>query len=163
MKKISFKAAAAGLFAALVMTSCIGSFALSNKVLDWNKQVTGSKFVNELIFLGINIIPVYSFTMFADVLIINSIEFWTGSNPIAFKGDLEINGEKGSYIVKHKKDGYKLINKMNGASMDLVYDAPSKTWSAEAEGQNYKLITLIDKKTAIVYDADGNGSEVELK
>ncbi len=34
----------------IAFTSCIGSFKLSNKVLSWNKQVSNSKFVNEVVF-----------------------------------------------------------------------------------------------------------------
>jgi len=163
MKKFTFKAAVLSLCAAFVFSSCIGSFKLSNKVLDWNKNV-GDKFVNEVVFLVFLCIPVYEITMFADGVVLNSIEFWTGSNPVAFKGEQTINGEKGSYIVKQNKDGYHLINKTTGISMDLTFDANSRTWSAvTAEGQSYKLITMVDKKSAIVYDADGNGRPVELK
>ena len=42
----------------LMTSSCIGSFALTNKLLSWNKQV-GNKFVNELVFFAFWIIPVY--------------------------------------------------------------------------------------------------------
>ncbi len=42
----------------LVTTSCIGSFALTNKLLSWNKQV-GNKFVNELVFFAFWVLPVY--------------------------------------------------------------------------------------------------------
>ncbi|GHU99136.1 membrane protein [Bacteroidia bacterium] len=162
MKKVTVKAVALSFCAAVLFSSCIGSFKLSNKVLDWNNSL-GSKFVNELVFLALNIVPVYSITMLADGVVLNSIEFWTGSNPVAFKGEQEINGEKGSYIVKQNKDGYHLINKMTGSSMDLTFDAPSKTWSAEAEGQSFKVITLVDKHNAIVYAADGTSRNVELK
>ena len=49
MKKVYITAAmAALLLGSSTLTSCIGSFALTNRVLSWNKQV-GSKFVNELV------------------------------------------------------------------------------------------------------------------
>ena len=32
------------MIASVVMSSCIGSFGLFNKVLDWNKDATGNKF-----------------------------------------------------------------------------------------------------------------------
>lgn len=34
---------------AMTLSSCIGSFCLTNNVLDWNKRATDNKFVNELI------------------------------------------------------------------------------------------------------------------
>ncbi|MDR0510044.1 MAG: DUF3332 domain-containing protein [Rikenellaceae bacterium] len=162
MKKFLLKGATVALFGTL-MYSCIGSFGLTSKVLDWNRNL-GGKFVNELVFIAFNIAPVYEVTVFADILVLNSIEFWTGSNPVAFKGQQEINGEKGRFIVKHKKDGYRLINKTTGVSLDLAYDDASKTWSAVTEqGQSMKLITLIDKKNALVYEPDGSSRAVALK
>ena len=38
----------------LLCSSCIGSFGLFNRVLDWNKDVTDNKFLNELIFIIIS-------------------------------------------------------------------------------------------------------------
>ena len=38
--------------ASISLSSCIGSFQLTNKVLAWNQQV-GDKFVNELVFYTI--------------------------------------------------------------------------------------------------------------
>lgn len=66
----------------MMFTSCIGSFSLTNKLMDWNKTI-GSKFVNELVFVAFWIVPVYEVSALADILVINSIEFWSGSNPIA--------------------------------------------------------------------------------
>ena len=56
MKK-HFKLMAAMLSVTLVLTSCIGSFNLTNKVKSWNEGL-GNKFVNELVFIGMHIIPV---------------------------------------------------------------------------------------------------------
>ena len=39
-----------------------------------------SKWANEAIFLGLNIIPVYGFAYLADIVVFNSIEFWTGES-----------------------------------------------------------------------------------
>ena len=80
MKKKFLPIAAVILAGSLVLPSCIGSFALSNKVRAWN-QTIDNKFVNEVVFLALWIVPVYEISMLADVLVINSIEFWTGENP----------------------------------------------------------------------------------
>ena len=58
--------------AMLPLQSCLGSFALTNKVLDWNRQV-GDKFVNELVFVAFWVLPVYELCGLADILVINSI------------------------------------------------------------------------------------------
>ncbi len=63
-------------------TGCFGSFGLSKAVYDWNDSF-GSKWVKWLVFLGMNIIPVYGIVLTIDALILNSIEFWLGSHPVS--------------------------------------------------------------------------------
>ncbi len=70
------------LVVSFAVTGCIGSFGAFNKLLAWNKKVTDQKWGNELIFLGLNIIPVYGLAFLGDILIFNAIEFWGGSNPM---------------------------------------------------------------------------------
>lgn len=88
----------------LFMYSCIGSFGLTNKCYDWNNSI-GDKWINELVFLALNIVPVYEITIFVDAVVLNSIEFWTGNNPVALKTDI-INTENGKYLVESNKNGY---------------------------------------------------------
>jgi hypothetical protein len=66
----------------LVQVGCIGHFRLSSSLLSWNQQLS-NKFVNELVFLGMNVIPVYFFSLMGDAFIFNAIEFWSGNNPIS--------------------------------------------------------------------------------
>jgi len=66
----------------LFATSCIGPNNAYNRVHSWNSRLSDSKFVNELAFLGLYIVPVYPLCMFGDYIVFNSVEFWTGSNPI---------------------------------------------------------------------------------
>jgi len=80
-KKFLTVAVAATLSLSLVSTSCIGSFSLTNKLLSWNQQV-GNKFVNELVFFAFWVLPVYEISALADILVLNSIEFWSGSNMV---------------------------------------------------------------------------------
>lgn len=67
----------------MINTGCFGSFGLTTGLWGWNKSVSGNKFVQWLIFLLLVIIPIYGIATFVDALVINSIEFWTGSNPMA--------------------------------------------------------------------------------
>ena len=71
---------AATLASSVLFSSCIGSFGLSNKLLDWNRNID-SKFVNELVFVAFWIVPVYEISALADILVLNSIEFWTARMP----------------------------------------------------------------------------------
>lgn len=67
--------------------ACFGSFALERKIWAFNKGVSPNKFVQELVYLGLVIIPVYEVGGIADALIFNLIEFWSGNNPIATASD----------------------------------------------------------------------------
>lgn len=75
-------AAVAALFACLLAPSCIGPDNLYRGVSTWNSKATESKYLNEVIFLGLHLVPVYPIAMFGDRIVCNSIEFWTGNNPI---------------------------------------------------------------------------------
>lgn len=125
-----------------ITTSCIGSFSLTNKLLSWNKQV-GNKFVNELVFFAFWILPVYEVSCLADILVINSIEFWSGSNPVA-KGTKVIDGNDGRYLVDCDGKGYTITSENDGSVVRLDFDEEEQTWSVNADGQSYKLMTFID-------------------
>lgn len=70
---------ALGLFA----SGCYGPFLLTRKVWKFNGEVSDNKWVVEVAFLVMNIVPIYYVAGMADSLIFNSLEFWTGNNPMA--------------------------------------------------------------------------------
>lgn len=141
----------------LVSTSCIGSFSLTNKLLSWNQQV-GNKFVNELVFFAFWIIPVYEISALADVLVLNSIEFWSGSNPVA-KGRSVIDGHDGRYLVDCDGKGYTIKSENDGSVVRLDFDESQKAWSVTADGNTYPLMTFVDD-THVALPAIGGGSTV---
>ncbi|MDD5131596.1 MAG: DUF3332 domain-containing protein [bacterium] len=64
-----------------VLSGCYGSFQVTRKLWKWNGTV-GDKWLNEVVFLVMNIVPVYGVAAFVDAIVVNSIEFWTGKNPV---------------------------------------------------------------------------------
>ncbi|MCE9669410.1 DUF3332 domain-containing protein [Myxococcus stipitatus] len=70
-------------FISMHATGCFGSFKLTQKIWQFNKNISGEKFVQWLMFLVLVIIPVYELGALIDALIINSIEFWSGNNPVS--------------------------------------------------------------------------------
>ena len=123
MKK-TFKLSVMLLSATILFSSCIGSFRLTNKVKAWNEKV-GDKWVNELLFLAMNIVPVYSCAMFVDAVVLNAIEFWTGKNP-SLKVQIVKNSQGQDVEITAMENGYKLSS--NGESMNLVFDEETKAW-----------------------------------
>lgn len=65
----------------LFASGCFGPFNLTRRLYLWNGDV-GDKWENELVFLLLTILPVYGVVVSADAIIFNSIEFWTGDNPV---------------------------------------------------------------------------------
>jgi hypothetical protein len=83
MKNLLSKAGATiALGVCLTATSCIGPNNAYNGVLGWNSKLSDCKFINELAYLGLHIVPVYPIALFGDMIVFNSVEFWTGSNCI---------------------------------------------------------------------------------
>ena len=82
MLKRSLAMALVGASLMTATAGCIGRMAMSGKVLEWNLRVAEEKWPRELVFFLLYVIPVYPFTGALDLLIFNSIEFWTGTNPI---------------------------------------------------------------------------------
>ena len=66
----------------MLMTGCYGPFKLTKKVYNWNGSLD-DKWGREALFPVMAILPVYSFSIFADTVFFNLIEFWGGDNPIA--------------------------------------------------------------------------------
>lgn len=146
----------------ILFSSCIGSFGLFNRLNAWNQSI-GSKFVNELVFLALNIIPVYPVAYLADALVINSIEFWTGSNPMANAGDVKkVKGENGDYMVKTLKNGYS-ISKEGEETVNLIFNEEACTWSVVTEdGNSTELVKINDNGTADLYLPNGESVNVTL-
>jgi hypothetical protein len=149
MKK-HFKLAAVLLSATLVFSSCIGSFRLTNNIKDWNESI-GNKWVNELVFIAMHIVPVYEIAMMVDGVVLNSIEFWTGNNVVMEEGDTKVvtNSEGEEIKVTALENGYNLSD--GETSMNLVFDQEEKVWSAEYNNQMTKLVKLVDDNTAQLY------------
>jgi hypothetical protein len=64
------------------VSGCFGKFALTRAIWDFNNNVSPNKFIKWLVFLVLVVVPVYGIGTLVDALVINSLEFWTGSNPV---------------------------------------------------------------------------------
>lgn len=159
-KKQITVAVALALSVSLLGTSCIGRFQLTNKLLSWNNQV-GNKFVNELVFFAFWILPVYEVSALADLLVLNSIEFWSGSNPVA-KGTKMIDGKDGRYLVECDGKGYTITSQNDGTSVRLDFVEEEQTWSVNHDGKEYPLMTFVDDNHVKMPAADGSYTIVEL-
>ena len=162
MKRNKMFLVAAVLSGSLLFSSCVGSFGLFNRLTTWNQSL-GNKFVNELVFLAFNIVPVYGVAYLADALVINSIEFWSGSNPMANVGDVKkVKGENGNYMVKTLENGYSIKKEGETASMDLIYNKEANTWNVVADGVSTELLQINNDGTAQMTLPNGEDLTVTL-
>ena len=159
MKKNKMTLVCAVLAGSLLFTSCIGSFKMWNGLKDWNQGV-GDKFVNELVFIALHIVPVYEIAYLADLVVLNTIEFWSGSNPMASNEVKEIKGENGKYLVKSNNNGYTITNKDDNQSMDLVYNQETQTCNAVTDTENIELVKINNNGTVSINMQNGTSMTV---
>lgn len=135
----------------MVFNSCIGSFALTNKLLDWNRSL-GNKWINELVFIVIS--PAYGVAGWIDIVILNTIEFWTDSNPVAMRiGDTQTIEKDGNIYQITKTDTGFFVMENNDVSKSFTmnFDEQTGTWTLNAQGQRYDVLQIIGKDQARVF------------
>jgi hypothetical protein len=159
MKRIkSFLLVALATVIMLGQTGCIGSFQATKAIYKFNQSL-GNKWLNEIVFLVFCVVPVYEIGAFVDVVVLNLIEFWTGSNPMAMApGQIEIQK------VTYQGKDYTMTatqNRMHiectDASVkaaDLVYTPQTSTWSMVQNGVTTDLMTYNTNGSITYYNAD---------
>jgi len=125
------------------IAGCFGNFALTRKVYTWNDSLDG-KFIKTLVFWVLNIIPVYSVVGFVDVVILNLVEFWTGSNPLAMnETDFERHfyaTDDTTYEVITTKNRYDIFDTQNPDNhFAFVFDTADLSWNLEMNNQSTKI------------------------
>lgn len=122
-------------------TGCYGPFNLTKSVYHWNSNVKGSgqvndKWMREIVFFGMFIIPVYQFSSLLDAFIFNSIHFWTGDSPI-----------KGAMLGG---DGYTKVVTLGDTKI---------RWTPSDDGKGgtvtYERHGIIERRATIVAKASG--------
>lgn len=160
MKKPTMTVAVAlALAGSMMFTSCIGNFTLTKHVLNWNEQI-GGKFVNELVFLAFCILPVYECTAVVDLLVMNSIEFWSGRDPMSASVKV-IDTDNGRYLVKCDGKGYDITGP-DGNVTRLNFDVDNQTWALQTEEGEVPFMTFVDTDHVRMLTPDGSMMQVEL-
>src|SRR5699024_4124409 len=116
-------------------------------------SVSDNKFVNNVLFWAMNIVPVYPLFAFGDVVVFNLIEFWSGSNPLAMnEGDKEIQTieHEGNLIemraMKNKMQMAVIEGPKKGEALELSYNVEEQAWYAVKDEENIKLSSFEDGK-----------------
>ena len=137
MKKISLKVAVCLLAGSFLFSSCfVGQYGLWNKYIGWQNHMTDNKYVNAI--AGLILVPIAgTLCTLADVLVLNSIEFWSGNNPVAANNigkTQQVMGQDGRYYaVTTLKNGYE-IKAPTGEITYFIHNAENDSWSMEQDG-----------------------------
>lgn len=122
-----------------ISTACYGPFNLTKNVYRWNSGIKGSgevseKWMKEFVFFGMIIIPVYMFSALLDAFIFNSIQFWSGDNPV-----------KASELGD---DGRTKVAQVGDLTM---------RWTATSEGATvtYERAGIVERRATIASSATG--------
>ena len=162
---------------ALTQNGCFGEFALTRKAYTYHDEITDSKFVKSLLFW----IPgglVYMVTTFVDAVILNLIEFWSGTNPLSMaEGEREMQLATiigVDYKIEATEDTFtttQLSGDQAGEVRVMKFDRDEMTWVysdskvceqpvmgfLDAEGENVRLYTdfgTVDMAAADLQDQD---------
>ena len=95
-------------FVPVTTTACFGRFELVRRTYQFNKEIHKDKWVVWVAFLVMSIVPIYGIAGWLDTVVINSLEFWTGKNPIleARGTTEELRGPGGEVArVTYRPDG----------------------------------------------------------
>jgi len=150
-----------GISMSLLSSCAVGSFSAMNWCFNLNNTLTANKYLNAVISF---ILAPFEFTIggFVDCVILNTVEFWTGSNPMA--STEVVLGKDGYYyaIAPDKNGGYLITNQSTGKEMALKFEASSKSWAAVFDGIEIQLFSLKDENHAIVNMPNGQPKEISL-
>jgi len=161
MFKLSTRTKFLALFAALLasgstLSGCYGSFGLTKKVYQFNGTVSNKWLKSLLFFVMAGPVPVYGIATFVDAVVLNLIEFWTGSNPVAFNGkDFDQKTADGTRVQGHILDDGRLqvtMTPVSGEAKVVVLDREIDGIKASTTEGAFvaKVATIADGRTVLL-------------
>ena len=152
------------------LQGCYGKMALTKKVYKINGEVS-DKYLRSLVTWVLVIVPVYEVSALADFVLFNTIEFWSGKNPIA-SADKEFqyseNGQ--TYKVHARKSGDTITYRIKHYSGDTYLDTLAIIWDTRSgnskatlhqSGKVTEYLAVLDKGgVRVTSSADGHMSRM---
>lgn len=95
------------------LTGCMGQMGLSKDLQKWNMKVSKDRWVREGIFVGLHVLGVSPIVGMIDLLGLNAVEFWTGTNPYT---------KRGPAVVDMAAADFKRVGVENVAKAKIYFD-----------------------------------------
>ncbi len=153
---------------ALTLMGCYGNFKLTKKVYEWNGSLDDDVVITA-VFWGLNIIPVYSACLFVDAVLLNTIEHWTGENPLAFENSFDtiktIQTDEGLYTVtmgNYRIQIAELENQEVVYSQTFEYDINNQVWTFNDNGTENNIAFIEDDHVLLILP-DGDTQIIPLE
>jgi hypothetical protein len=136
---------------------------LTRNVYHWNSGIKGSgevneKWMKEIVFFGMIVIPVYMFSALLDAFVFNAIQFWSGSNPVrvtqgpdGFPMEVRSGESAVQFSWSNERRAATLVYRRNG---DLI-----KTVTVVAQGSAYR-ITDVETGASHVIERNSRGFDL---
>ena len=151
----------------VLLSGCFGNFQLTRNLYTWNSQV-GDKFVNTIVMWVLFIIPAYEVCGFIDFFILNTIEFWTGENPLTMSEDeldvkiVESAGK--TFEIKASQNRFD-ITQLDGAeagsTVAIIHEPADGSWYLQSEDTTQKIAQIEDGMLTLNYP-DGNSIKTNI-
>lgn len=163
MKKTSYLVAALLLVcSAPTLTSCfVGSYSCLNKMWAWNNSLTDNKYLNAILAY---VLAPFEFSIggLLDPVLFNTIEFWTGSNPLA--STQMVMGQDGQLyaVASDGKGGYVVTCQETGQQIQYLFNAQEREWTAAFDGMEVKLFKMTDDPSVVLCTMNGQEMNITL-
>jgi hypothetical protein len=142
--------------------ACFGGFNLTRKLWVFNDGVSPSKFVKWLLFLGLVIVPIYEISALVDMLVLNSVEFWTGKNPVTANEVREDTRQAEGRTVHTimTADHLRIEISEPGKDLRLVEISVDEAGAIARDGYGTLISRLSARADGSVVVSDGDGREL---
>ncbi len=149
------------------VAGCYGSFALTKKLYNWNGTV-GDKWMNSVVMWVLMWLPVYNAAGFIDLVILNTVEFWTGTNPMTMNA-----GEQNIKYASNDGKTYKITmskNNLNitetagpdkGKTVTLAYSPEDSNWTMN-DGKTESIIASLNSGKLNLISPSGDTKSVVI-
>lgn len=147
MKKLVIRALAATVIVSS-LSGCIGQMATSGMVMQMNLSAVDNRYARAGLYMLMS--PVYGIAATADLFVFNTIEFWTGKNPISGKSPAVADTPAKSVIRINDKLTHELktaplnisqaeVNQIDDQTLEIMVsfvDGTTQTLRGEKSGEN---------------------------
>ena len=144
------------------LQGCYGKFSLTRKVYALNGEVR-DKFLRSGLTWVFLIVPVYGIAGLADFVVFNTIEFWSGKNPVA-EGEKDFRYVDGAdrYDIHALKRGDDVTYTITHYNFDSYVDSLQVDWNRTQDTARSKFTSggIVTENFA---GRDADGLHVQLR